>query len=105
MSCGFLDVSCQIQGFFSQLWWLPYVGWGLLVVVLLIALVQVKNLAGWPGVFAVLTLGAFGVGYWKGRSDKGDPLGNLLDKKDSTPAPKRPIKKRPKTLIDLFKDQ
>lgn len=68
MICGLLDVGCAINGIIAGLWWLPWVVYGLLGVFALVALAKVKELAGWPGVFAVLTLGAYGLGYWRGRS-------------------------------------
>jgi len=98
MNCGFLDVQCQVGAFLHQFWWLPYAAWGVLAVVVLIALAQIKALAGWPGVFAVLTLGAFGAGYWKGKADN-KPAAPVQ------PVTKPPVKKKPKTIIDLLNDK
>lgn len=108
--CGLLDVGCHISQTLSGIWWLPYAVWGVLGVLILVALAKVKELTGWPGVFAVLTLGAYGYGYLRGRKGESvNPLQHDLPFPDGLPTqtrpkqkPKVPVKKRPKTLADLF---
>ena len=70
MSCGLIDLTCHVNTFLAGIWWLPYAIWGVLGLLILVALAKVKEFAGWPGVFAVLTLGAYGFGYWRGKRDE-----------------------------------
>jgi hypothetical protein len=97
MTCSLFDVQCHLSTFIAGLWWLPWVVYGLLGVFALVALAKVKELAGWPGVFAVLTLGAYGLGYARGRSGQSiNPIEQLPeDHPDAAPSFNDLIKPRP----------
>jgi hypothetical protein len=54
--------------------WGAWVIWGVVGLIALGALAKVKELAGWPGVFAVVTLGAYALGRWHGARDEFNPI-------------------------------
>jgi hypothetical protein len=91
MTCGF-DVPCYIGQFLAGLWWLPWLLYGIVGVLILVALAKVKELGGWPAVFGVVSLGLYGLGYWRGRSGKSiNPIEQLPeDHPDAQPSHPKP---------------
>lgn len=79
--------------------WGAWVGWGIVIIIAVFALAKVRELAGWPGVFAVVTLGAYALGRWHGARDEFNPIEMFRDKDadaDESPAGKRA--RRPRGL-------
>lgn len=109
MSCALWNVGCHIEAWIAGLWWLPYVIWGLLGLFALVALAKVKELAGWPGVISVLSLGTYGYGYWRGKTGQSiNPIEQLPEDHPDAVVPDRPTpKKKPKPILadtSIFED-
>lgn len=108
--CSLLDVPCHLGTMIAPYWtWIVWGFWILVALAGLLALAKIKELFGWPGVFAVLSLGAYSAGYVRGRDRKSfNPIENVPeDSPDARPVERRPrnppAEQRPKTIMDMLK--
>ena len=76
MTCSALDLTGCFGMAWAHLlgmlpWYLPWIGWGIVALVTLWVLSQIKNVAGYPGVIGVLGIVAYLVGYFRGSRHDG----------------------------------
>lgn len=102
MTCSIFALDGCVHGLWGWLlgllpWWTPYAFWGVVALIVLGILAKIKEVAGWPGIIALLGVIAYGVGYSRGRADQPAVPGQPAMK----PAPKPPYNPATHKLPDL----
>lgn len=103
--CFPLDIPCHVSGWLAQFHAFMW-PWGYLVAAI-VALGAAYRLAGWPGVLALATGGAYLLGRW-GRKPEAEPTrGDFAPTPKPVRGPKRDTPPKPtgKTLADRIREK